>query len=92
MVVGRLAGTLNGRPWSLEAVEQTLTLTVSGFASLLTVRRSAKQLLRRVSPVIPSLEGKVRVKLGDWPSVSLGSVSRVLWFLGIDRAGRRSSR
>lgn len=90
-LVGSLAGTLDGRPWSLEAAEQTLTLNLVGLGSLLTVRRSAKLLLRRVSHVIPSLEGRVRMKVGHWPYVSLGSVPRVLWLLGVNRAGRRSS-
>ena len=92
IVVGRLAGTLDGRPWSLEAAEQTLTFKLAGLTSLLAVRRSVKQLLRRVAPAIPSLKGRVRMKLGQWPTVYLGSVSTVLWLLGVDRAGRRSPR
>ncbi len=91
-LVGSLAGTLDGRPWSLEAAEQTLTLKLAGFSSLLTVRHSAKQLLRRVSPVIPSLEGRVRMKLGRWPTIPLGSVSKSLWLLGVDNAAQGSSR
>lgn len=91
-LVGSLAGTLDGRPWSLESADTSLTVKLAGLASLLTVRRGAKQLLRRVSPLIPSLDGRVRLKLGHWPTIPLGSVSRLLWLLGVDRAGGGSSR
>jgi hypothetical protein len=90
-LVGSLAGTLDGRPWSLEAAEQTFTLNLAGFASLLTARRGANQLLSRVAVTIPLMEGRVRLKVGSWPAVSIGSVSKILWLLGVDRAGERRS-
>lgn len=92
MLAGSLAGTLDGRPWSLESADTTLTLRLAGLSSLRTVRHSAKQLLRRVAPVIPPLEGRVRVKLGRWPTIRIGSVSRLLWLFGVDRGGRGTSR
>lgn len=91
-LVGSLAGTLDGRPWSLESAGSSLTLKLAGLASVLTFRRSTKQLLGRVSPAIPALEGRVRMKLGHLPTIPLGSVSRLLWLLGVDRAGQRNSR
>ena len=91
-LVGSLAGTLDGRPWSLESADTSLTIRLAGLTSPLSLRRGAKQLLRRIAPVIPPLDGRVWLKLGHWPAIPLGSVSRLLWLLGVDRAFRGSSR
>ncbi len=74
-LVGRLEGTLDGRPWSLEAEKGDLALTVAGLASLLSVRRLLRQRHRVLSPLISSLDARAHIKCGRWPSVSLSTRS-----------------
>ena len=80
-LVGRLAGTLDGRPWSLEADEGSVALTVSGLASLLIARRMLRQSRRVLSPLISSLDAQVRVKCGRLPPVSLSTRSSLFRLL-----------
>ncbi len=81
MLVGRLEGTLDGRPWSLVAEEGDLALTVAGLTSLLSVRRALRQRHRLLSPLISSLHARVRLKCGYWPSVTLSTRSKLFGLL-----------
>lgn len=48
ILAGRLAGTLDGRSWSLEAEAETVTLSVTSIWSLFKVRRVVRCALRQL--------------------------------------------
>lgn len=80
-LVGRLDGTLDGRPWSLEAEEGIVAFTVAGLTSLLIARRALRQRHRVLSPLVSSLDAQFRINCGRWPSVTLSTRSRLFHLL-----------
>ena len=70
ILVGRLAGTLDGRPWSLESDGALLSIAVADIASLLKMRRMARLSYGRFKPVVFTLDTRVRFKCGRLPALS----------------------
>jgi len=69
-----LEGTLNGRPWTLDASEGVVTLRLSSVRSLFALRRSLaaariKPLMRRSG----AAAGRYRLKAGALPMVTIGA-------------------
>ena len=70
ILVGRLAGTLDGRPWSLDSDGASLSIAVAGISSLLKMRRIARLYYRRFKPAVFTLDTRVRFKCGSLPALS----------------------
>ena len=69
-LVGRLAGTLDGRPWSLDSDGALLSISVADIASLLKMRRIARVYHHRLKPEAFTLDTRVRFKCGSLPALS----------------------
>jgi hypothetical protein len=84
MLVGRLHGTIDGRPWDLLASDQSLLLRLADLTSarklhpLLVVLQQGVQSGRAPfrPPLFNGYHGAVRIKIGRLPAVR---VPRVLW-------------
>ena len=70
ILVGRLAGTLDGRPWSLDSDGASLSISVAGISSLLKMRRIARVYHHRLKPEVFTLDTRVRFKCGRLPALS----------------------
>ena len=70
ILVGRLAGTLDGRPWSLDSDGALLSIEVADIASLLKMRRIARVYHHRLKPEVFTLDTRVRFKCGRLPALS----------------------
>ena len=79
ILAGRLAGTLDGRSWSLEAEAEKVTLSVTSIWSLFKVRRVVRCALRQLphdlSPMVCDLDTRIRIKCGGLPALSLSTRS-----------------
>ena len=69
-LVGRLAGTLDGRPWSLDSDGALLSIAVADIVSLLKMRRIARVYHHRLKPEVFTLDTRVRFKCGRLPPLS----------------------
>ena len=69
-LVGRLAGTLDGRPWSLDSDGALLSIAVADIASLLKMRRIARVYHHRLIPEVFTLDTRMRFKCGRLPALS----------------------
>ena len=69
-LVGRLAGTLDGRPWSLNSDGALLSIAVADIASVLKMRRMARLYYHRFKPEVFTLDTRVRFKCGRLPALS----------------------
>lgn len=84
MLVGRLYGNIDGRPWELIASDRNLLIRLADLASTLKLQPLLHVLQRRAqsgrAPIRPPLlngyHGAVRIKIGRLPAVR---VPRVLW-------------
>ncbi|GDY05561.1 hypothetical protein LBMAG51_03480 [Phycisphaerae bacterium] len=74
-MVGRLAGTLDGRPWSFQSDVGSLSIELPNFASLLKLRRLSHIYRSSVKPMALSLNARVRFKCGTFPALTVGSQS-----------------
>ena len=70
ILVGRLAGTLDGRPWSLDSDGALLSIAVADIASVLKLRRIARVYHHRLKPEVFTLDTRVRFKCGRLPTLS----------------------
>ena len=70
ILVGRLAGTLDGRPWSLDSDGALLSIAVADIASLLKMSRIARVYHYRLKPKVFTLDTRVRFKCGRLPALS----------------------
>ncbi len=91
-LVGRLAGTVDNRPWSFSSDGQTMTLELPGLATALKLRRAVSKLPAFVSRIAGDIDLPVRVRVGRWPALKIGSRSLLLPLLlpGWSRARRPS--
>lgn len=80
-LVGRLAGTLDGRPWSLNAEAGTVALKVTGFSSLFKARVVLREKWYVLSPFVSSVDVPIRIKCGPFPTVSISTRSRLFRLL-----------
>ena len=82
-MAGRLAGTLDGRPWSCDAEASVLTVKLAGIGSALTMRRCWPQMSRIVRPLTSVAPIRVRARIGFWPAVTVLPSSGALgrWLL-----------
>jgi hypothetical protein len=69
-LVGRLEGTLNGRPMTLIADGSSALLRLPGILGILTLRRCAVQ-LRGVLARLPGIGVDLRVKAGFLPAFTV---------------------
>ncbi len=77
ILVGRLAGTLDGRPWSLQADVGWLSIEVPNFAGLLKLRRLSHVYRGSIKTMAVTLNARVRFKCGRLPALTLRSQSRL---------------
>ena len=76
-LVGRLAGTLDGRPWTFQSDDNLLFIQLADFASLLKMRRIASMYYRSLKPVVSTVDTRVRLKCGSFPALTLQTQSRI---------------
>ena len=71
ILVGRLSGTLNGRPWSFDASGSEIMLRLSGLGSAIAAARLVRAMPSRVFSIAERLDGVVRAQVGSWPAVEV---------------------
>ncbi len=71
MLVGRLTGTVGGRPWSILMDERTLSLRVADLWSVRKLRKANRQLSPFTKALRVDYSGVIRVKVGAWPMFTL---------------------
>jgi len=76
-LVGRLAGTLDGRPWTFESDENLLFIQLADVTSLLKMRRIVTMYSRSFKPVVSTVDTRVRLKCGIFPAFTLQTQSRI---------------
>ncbi len=75
ILVGRLAGTVDGRPWSLQSDVGSLSIELPNVASLLKLRRLSYFYRSSIRSMALTLNARVRFKCGGFPALTLGSKS-----------------
>lgn len=88
-LVGRIAGTVDGRPWLLSGDERAVTLELPSLSVALKLRSTLLQLPSDVVRGSSMIQTPLRVRIGRLPAVTLGPRSFLRRFLF---RGRKTAR
>lgn len=89
-LVGRIAGTVDGRPWFLSGDERVATLLLPSLSVALKLRSTLLQLPGDVMRVSSMIQSPLRVRIGRLPTVTLGPRSLLRRFLLRGRSSVRN--
>lgn len=81
MLVGRIAGTVDGRPWLFSGDERAVTLELPSLSVALKLRGTFLQLPGDVMRVSSMIQTPLRVRIGRLPTLTLGPRSLLRRFL-----------
>ena len=91
ILVGRIVGTVDGRPWTIGGDGRVLTLELSSLSVAFVFRSTFSRLPSDVLRALSVVEVPLRVRVGSLPAVTIGQRSFLRRFLvGGRKAARKS--
>ncbi len=81
ILVGRIAGTVDGRPWLLSGDERALTLELPTLSVALKLRSTFSRLPAGLTRVSSMIKVPLKVRVGRLPAVTFGPQSFLLRLL-----------
>jgi hypothetical protein len=88
-LVGRITGTVNGRPWSVSGDGEVVAVEMPDLATAFKFRRAMLLLPPGPSKLLSGIVVPLRLHIGRWPGISIGPRSLLRSVILAPRRGAR---